>query len=121
MRLYPGMWDALGGHVEPGESPLAAVRRELLEEIGVTAAAVSPIGTFEKPNPLEPGELFFHVFVVTEWDGTPHLANGEHSDLRWFEFAEVAEMELPHAAYRPLLAALRQSRQSVVRLTRRCS
>lgn len=31
---YPGHWGFFGGHLEPGESPAIAIRRELLEEIG---------------------------------------------------------------------------------------
>lgn len=31
--LYPGHWGLFGGHIEPGEDPDTAVRRELLEEI----------------------------------------------------------------------------------------
>lgn len=106
MQLYPGPWDALGGHVEAGESPLAAVRRELAEEIGITADTASLIGTFEKPSPLGPGDLTFHVFAITEWGGSPLLAN-EHSELAWFEPEQAAEMELAHAEYRALLAVLR--------------
>ncbi len=36
--LYPAHWTILGGTVEPGESPDAAVRRELLEEIELSPA-----------------------------------------------------------------------------------
>lgn len=32
----PGLWETLSGRVEPGEEPLAAVRREILEETGLT-------------------------------------------------------------------------------------
>jgi 8-oxo-dGTP diphosphatase len=32
--IYPGHWGLFGGHLEPGEEPAEAVRRELLEEIG---------------------------------------------------------------------------------------
>jgi 8-oxo-dGTP diphosphatase len=32
--LYPGHWGFFGGHIEPGEDPPTAMRRELLEEIG---------------------------------------------------------------------------------------
>lgn len=32
-----GLWLPTGGHVEPGEHPLAAVRREAVEELGVAA------------------------------------------------------------------------------------
>ncbi len=32
--IYPGQWGFFGGHLEPGETPLAALQRELQEEIG---------------------------------------------------------------------------------------
>ena len=34
-RWYPDVWDLHGGHVEHGESPLSALHREVLEEVGV--------------------------------------------------------------------------------------
>jgi 8-oxo-dGTP diphosphatase len=33
-RLFPGAWDIVGGHVEPGETPLRALAREVHEETG---------------------------------------------------------------------------------------
>jgi len=36
-RLWPGKYNAVGGHIEPGEDALAAARRELYEETGVKA------------------------------------------------------------------------------------
>lgn len=40
-RLWAGMYNGLGGHVEAGESVLDAARRELEEEAGLTAAALT--------------------------------------------------------------------------------
>jgi 8-oxo-dGTP diphosphatase len=34
-RWYPDVWDFAGGHVEPEELPEEALRREVLEELGV--------------------------------------------------------------------------------------
>jgi 8-oxo-dGTP diphosphatase len=35
--VYPGCWGLFGGHIEPGETPAIAVRRELIEEINYVA------------------------------------------------------------------------------------
>ena len=34
-RVYPGLWDTPGGHLEPGEAPEAAFLREMGEELGI--------------------------------------------------------------------------------------
>ena len=40
--VAPGHWGLFGGHLDPGESPEAALRRELLEEIGWRAGDLQP-------------------------------------------------------------------------------
>jgi 8-oxo-dGTP diphosphatase len=37
-RWYPDVWDLPGGHVELGETPTEALKRELLEELSVSVA-----------------------------------------------------------------------------------
>ncbi len=39
--MYPGYWGFFGGHIDPGETPEAAVKRELLEEINYAPPLVS--------------------------------------------------------------------------------
>lgn len=39
--LYPGHWGLFGGHLESGETPAVAIKRELLEEIGYAPPVLS--------------------------------------------------------------------------------
>jgi 8-oxo-dGTP diphosphatase len=47
-----GQWTIPWGHVDPGESPMAAALREILEEGGVEAAVEGLVGVQELPAPL---------------------------------------------------------------------
>lgn len=89
---YPDCWDAVGGHIEPGESPEEALVRECREELGVTIAEPRPVST-RWPDP----ELELHAFVVETWSGTPtNLAPEEHDEIGWFAPAEVTGLRLAH-------------------------
>jgi len=91
------MWDAFGGHIEPGETPEQALRRELKEELAIEVTMVRFLHTYEDVDPTS-GETFRHyLFLVTAWDGDPAIANPEHSEIRWFRPEEVVELNLmPH-------------------------
>lgn len=90
---YPDCWDLVGGHVESGELPEQAVRRECLEELGVHVHdPVVPI-----PMPVGDPNLDMYGFLVTRWDGEPvNAAPDEHDDLRWFRPSELAGLKLAH-------------------------
>jgi 8-oxo-dGTP diphosphatase len=44
--LYPGYWALFGGHIEPGETPEVAVKREILEEIGYMLPPFDEFGCY---------------------------------------------------------------------------
>ena len=44
---YPGYWGFFGGHIEPGESPDVAVKRELLEEINYAPPIIHPFRIYD--------------------------------------------------------------------------
>ncbi len=73
-----------GGKREAGETALATLARELLEELGVTLRAGSArrLGEFEADAVNEPGRRVRGEAFVVEIDGTP-IAQAEIEELRW--------------------------------------
>jgi 8-oxo-dGTP pyrophosphatase MutT (NUDIX family) len=91
-RWYPDCWDLVGGHIEPGESPLRAIRRECHEELGVDVHDPRPIAMTVSDRTLA-----MHAFLVTRWDGEPvNAAPEEHDDLGWFRPDDLAGLTLAH-------------------------
>lgn len=96
-RWYPDCWDLAGGHVEVGELPHQAVRRECLEELGVHIRDPLPI-----PMTTSDPALDVHAFLVTRWEGEPvNAAPQEHDGLRWFRPGDLAAVALADAARLP--------------------
>ena len=56
---HPGLWGLFGGHVEPGETPAAAIKREIFEEINYLPPSIDFFAAFPAP------ELVRHVFVAS--------------------------------------------------------
>ena len=91
-RDYPDVWDVPGGHVEPGETPVAALVRELHEELGVTVRVTRAAATRVMVEDLQ-----LDLWVVDDWDGEPaNVAPEEHDDLAWFTEGEVSALRLAH-------------------------
>lgn len=86
-KLFPGMWDIVGGHVDGGESILAALAREVMEETGWRLVRVR--GLVEKSTWTgDDGRGVRHeVDYVVEVDGDlarPALEWSKHSAYGWF-------------------------------------
>jgi NAD+ diphosphatase len=64
-RFPPGMWSALAGFVEPGESFEEAVRRETLEEAGIPAGRVAYFASQPWPFPMS---IMIGAFVEVKSD-----------------------------------------------------
>jgi 8-oxo-dGTP diphosphatase len=74
-KPYAGYWEFPGGKLEPGESAVGALTRELKEELGITATHVVPWIAQEFVYPHAHVELDF--FRVLGWIGEPFGHDGQ--------------------------------------------
>jgi 8-oxo-dGTP diphosphatase len=102
---YPAVWDFPGGHVDDDESPLHALSREILEEVGV---AVHVHKLVEPPDlRVHDRDLDLSLWAVRDWEGDPvNCAPEEHDRVDWFDIDQAIAMTLAHPAYRPWLTTL---------------
>jgi 8-oxo-dGTP diphosphatase len=103
-KAMAGLWEFPGGKVDPGETPEAALIRELAEELGIDVAA-SCLAPFTFASHAYPDfHLLMLLYVCRKWAGIPTPREGQH--LRWVRSARLADYPMPPAD-KPLLALLR--------------
>jgi len=98
--IYPGHWSLFGGHIESGETPDVAVKRELLEEIGYILPTLFKFDCYADTKVVRhvyhaPLTVTLNQLVLSEgWDMdllTPEqIRQGEH-------YSEKAEQVQPLA------------------------
>lgn len=90
---HRGEWEFPGGKIEPGESPVEALQRELDEELGIFVHQPSVLGAVLHNYPAKQVHIMF--FAVSSWRGRicPH----EGGAVRWVAPEEL-DVEILAAA-----------------------
>lgn len=90
-KVYEGFWEFPGGKLEAGETVEQALRRELMEEIGITIGAVQAwkVELVDYPHAL----VRLNFCRVFEWAGELHMREGQ--SFAWQTLPVTVEPVLP--------------------------
>ena len=102
-KSLAGLWEFPGGKVETGETPEAALIRELAEELGIDTkeSCLAPL-TFAS-HAYPEFHLLMPLYACRRWSGTPTPREGQ--TLAWVRVAQLGNYPMPPAD-KPLIAML---------------
>lgn len=95
-----GKWEFPGGKIEPGESPEAALHRELDEELGCSVAIMRRLQPHT--HAYATVTVCLMPFVARLLPTSGDIQAHEHAALRWVPACELAGLDLPEAD-RPII------------------
>ena len=94
-KIFAGHWEFPGGKIETGETPEAALVRELDEELGVDTkdSCLAPLGFVS--HPYDTHHMVLLLYVCRKWSGRPQPKEG--GQLKWVAPARLRDFEMPPA------------------------
>lgn len=103
-KKMAGLWEFPGGKLAPGETPEAALVREMHEELGIRMREEDVAPLAFASHGYDQFHLLMPLYLARRWSGTPEPMEGQA--LAWVPPARLDEYPMPPAD-RPLLPLLR--------------
>lgn len=103
-KSLAGLWEFPGGKVEEGETPEAALIRELQEELGISVNEACLAPFVFASHAYEGFHLLMPLYLCRRWEGI--VVAQEHAALKWVRPDKLKDYPMPPAD-EPLVAYLR--------------
>ena len=103
-KTMAGLWEFPGGKVGHGETPEAALVRELAEELAIEVCETCLYPLSFASHAYEDFHLLMPLYACRKWQGIPAPQEGQ--EIRWLHPNALAALAMPPADA-PLIQALR--------------
>jgi len=103
-KSLAGLWEFPGGKVDPGETPEAALRRELMEELGIEVCETCLAPFTFASHGYKDFHLLMPLFLCRNWEG--EAAPREGQEIAWVRAKRLSDYPMPPADA-PLIPWLR--------------